>query len=98
MVPVVQRLSLTALSRKSRSYFLPNRLRSTTPLIIQTRSLFAFPLFFRGMSSIEYPETRRDDLVEELHGVKVADPYRYLEDPKSPETTVPISDISHDSY
>ena len=90
---VLQRLSLTAISR----CFLPNRLPSTAPLI-QTRSLFAFPLFFRGMSSIEYPETRRDDLVEELHGVKVADPYRFLEDPKSPETTVPISDISHDSY
>jgi hypothetical protein len=93
MVAVLQRLSLTALSR-----CLPKRLRSTTPLIIQTRSLFAFPLFFREMSSIEYPETRRDDLVEKLHGVKVADPYRFLEDPKSPETTVPISDIFHDSY
>lgn len=37
-------------------------------------------------SSITYPAVRRSDLVEELHGVKVADPYRWLEDPESDET------------
>lgn len=29
---------------------------------------------------IRYPETRRGDLVENLHGTSVADPYRWLED------------------
>jgi prolyl oligopeptidase len=29
--------------------------------------------------------TRRDDIVETLHGVQIADPYRWLEDEKSPE-------------
>jgi prolyl oligopeptidase len=33
-----------------------------------------------------YPEARRLDLVEELHGHRVADPYRWLEDPGSTET------------
>jgi prolyl oligopeptidase len=38
-------------------------------------------------STIRYPETKRGDLVETLHGTPVADPYRWLEDDvrKSPE-------------
>ncbi|NUO51458.1 MAG: S9 family peptidase, partial [Polyangiaceae bacterium] len=32
-----------------------------------------------------YPPTRADALVETLHGAKVEDPYRWLEDVKSPE-------------
>ena len=38
------------------------------------------------MSAPEVPQTRRDDTVETLHGREVADPYRWLEDPDSPET------------
>ncbi|MFC6156659.1 prolyl oligopeptidase family serine peptidase [Kribbella jiaozuonensis] len=33
-----------------------------------------------------YPESRRDDVVETLHGREIADPYRWLEDPDSPDT------------
>jgi prolyl oligopeptidase len=36
---------------------------------------------------LSYPPTRRESLVETLHGVPVADPYRWLEDDHSAETT-----------
>src|ERR1051326_9093608 len=35
---------------------------------------------------MEYPHARRTDLVETLHGVQVADPYRWLEDAESAAT------------
>ena len=33
-----------------------------------------------SVANLAYPETRKVDLVEEQFGVKVADPYRWLED------------------
>lgn len=35
---------------------------------------------------MEYPETKKGEVVDDFHGTKVEDPYRWLEDLDSPET------------
>ncbi len=49
-------------------------------------SLFSlvFPLLL--LAQIKYPETKKDDIVDNYNGTKVADPYRWLEDDNSEET------------
>ena len=42
------------------------------------------PLLLAGLTPA-YPATRREAVTDTLHGVKVDDPYRWLEDEKSPE-------------
>src|SRR2546421_1430879 len=36
--------------------------------------------------TIQYPPARHSDVVEDYHGTRVPDPYRWLEEPDAPET------------
>ena len=56
-----------------------------TSLITATAILVAFcmPTFAQ---KLQYPDTKKVDQVDSYFGVKVADPYRWLEDDNSPET------------
>jgi prolyl oligopeptidase len=45
--------------------------------------------------SLDYPPTRKADQIDDYHGVKVADPYRWLEDDNSAETLAWVKAENH---
>src|SRR3984885_7005500 len=62
---------------------------ATTLFSVFLPLLLALSLLSTAQSSsspLVYPEARRSDQVDDYHGTKVADPYRWLEDTASAET------------
>jgi prolyl oligopeptidase len=43
-------------------------------------------VLFAGAQQLKYPATKKSDHVDEYHGAKITDPYRWLEDENSKET------------
>ena len=54
----------------------------TTAILIV---LFVFTAKYNH-STINYPKTRKLDVVDTYHGISVSDPYRWLEDDQSSQT------------
>ena len=48
--------------------------------------LVALILPYSSLAQLQYPKTKKTDTVDEYHGTKVSDPYRWLEDDNSEET------------
>lgn len=54
-------------------------LRGLAALVIAASSVLIVPASAETSRPMQYPETRRGDVVETLFGEKIADPYRWLE-------------------
>lgn len=51
-----------------------------------------------SVGTIEYPQARRDDTVDDYHGISVRDPYRWLEDTNSEETAAWIDEQNKTTF
>lgn len=60
-----------------------HRTKALVSLAVATASLVAQPI----CAQMQYPPTRKSDHVDTYFGTKVADPYHWLEDDRSAETT-----------
>lgn len=63
-----------------------NSIRSISHVLIYSYLIMTLTNCSKQIPIPPPPETHRGDVVEEIHGVTIADPYRWLEDQESPET------------
>jgi prolyl oligopeptidase len=55
------------------------------PLLATLLAALPSAVWAQGDGGYSYPQAKRGEVVESLHGVPVADPYRWLENPDDPE-------------
>src|SRR5450759_3518661 len=63
--------------------------KKTHSIVSATLLALALPLFAAAQATagpFKYPVAARGSQVDDYHGVKIADPYRWLQDTDSPET------------
>ena len=53
---------------------------STWGVVFLAGILFSMTIILAGEERLNYPQTKRINHTDEYHGIKVADPYRWLED------------------
>jgi prolyl oligopeptidase len=59
---------------------------AAAPLSARPRRGYVPPTSSQPKPMLQYPATRASDQTDNYHGSQIADPYRWLEDPDSPET------------
>jgi prolyl oligopeptidase len=55
-------------------------------MLLMTGVLLPAALSAQAPTRLAYPETAKQNVADDYHGTRIADPYRWLEDPNSPET------------
>jgi prolyl oligopeptidase len=64
----------------------PTQLRAQAPSAPQPAASAPASTESQAPARLSYPAARKDDVVDDYHGTRVADPYRWLENPDSSES------------